>query len=99
MYTVLLVEDEQMIRNAIKKVVPWEKLGFKLIGGMENGKETIDFLKKRSVDLIITDICMPFVDGLELTNYIRDNDMKTKIVIITGYDDFEYAKQALSLGV
>lgn len=99
MYTVLLVEDEEMIRNAIKKVIPWKELGFQLVGEMENGKETIEFLENRNVDLIITDICMPFVDGLELTNYIRNRNMKTKIVIITGHDDFEYAKQALSLGV
>lgn len=99
MYTVLLVEDEEMIRNAIKKVIPWKELGFQLVGEMENGKETIAFLENQNVDLIITDICMPFIDGLELTNYIRNKDMKTKIVIITGHDDFEYAKQALSLGV
>ena len=66
MYTVLLVEDEEMIRNAIKKVIPWNELGFQLVGEMENGKETIEFLKNQNVDLIITDICMPFIDGLEL---------------------------------
>lgn len=99
MYTVLLVEDEEMIRKAIKKVIPWNDLGFQLVGELENGKETIEYLKGNTVDVVITDICMPFVDGLELSEYIRNNNMKTKILIITGHDDFEYAKQALKLGV
>ncbi len=95
MYKVLLVDDEILIRNKISQRMPWEELGYHLAGTCENGQEAISFIEKEPVDLILTDICMPYVDGLELARYVYEFARKTKVVIITGYDEFDYAKKAL----
>lgn len=99
MYKILLVDDESIIRETIKKKIKWESLGFEVIGTCENGKEAIDFLQKERPDLILTDIYMPYVDGLELTKYVYQHFPETKVIIISGYDDFQYAKEAVKYKV
>ena len=99
MYKVLLVDDEVMIREAIAEKIDWENLGFELVGLCENGKEAIEFIKRNPPELILTDICMPYVDGLELAEYVYENYDQTKVVIISGYDNFEYAKGAIKYRV
>ncbi|RKD34998.1 response regulator transcription factor [Lacrimispora algidixylanolytica] len=99
MYKVLLVDDEILIRERISQRIPWESLGYELRGTCENGKEAIEFMEKQPVDLVLTDICMPYVDGLELAKYLYENEKRTKVVIITGYDEFEYAKKAVEYRV
>lgn len=95
MYKVLLADDEILIRENIKKRIPWRDLGFELAASCENGKEAIECLKKENVDLVLTDICMPYVDGLEIARYVKEHMANAKVVIITGYDEFEYAREAL----
>lgn len=95
MYKVLLVDDEVLIREAISENIPWKTLGFELLGTCENGREAMERIAANPPDLLLTDICMPFVDGIELAQYTYENYPDTRIVIISGYDEFEYAKKAV----
>lgn len=95
MYKVLLVDDEALIREAISENIRWEDIGFKLMASCENGKEAMDVIRQTPPDLVLTDICMPYVDGIELARYIYENCPDTRTIIISGYDEFEYAKQAV----
>lgn len=99
MYKVLLVDDEILVREAISAKVEWTQLGFELAGDCENGKEAIEFLKETPVDVVLTDICMPYLDGMQLSKYIYENLPQTSIIIFSGYSDFEYAKQAIQYKV
>lgn len=99
MYKVLLVDDEILIREAIGENIHWKELGYELIGVCENGKEAIEVIKKTPPDLILSDICMPYVDGIELSKYVYENYPDIKIVIISGYDSFDYAKSAIEYRV
>ena len=95
MYKVLLVDDEALIREAISENIPWEELGFSFMGACENGRQAIEVFKFEQPELLLTDINMPFVDGIELTKFVYENYPDTKVIIISGYDEFEYAKQAV----
>lgn len=95
MYKVLLVDDEALIREAIGENIPWEELGFELVASCENGREAMEVIRAKKPDLVLTDICMPYVDGIELAKYIYENCPDTRTIIISGYDEFEYAKQAV----
>lgn len=99
MYRVLLVDDEILIREAISQNTKWEELGYELAGTCKNGQEAIEFLESAPVDLVLTDIYMPYVDGIELAGYIYEHCKDTRVVIISGYDEFEYAKKALQYRV
>ena len=95
MYKALLVDDEALTREAISENIPWAELGFELIASCENGREAMEQMEKRSPDLLLTDICMPYVDGIALARYVHEHHPDTRTVIISGYDEFEYAKQAV----
>lgn len=95
MYKVLLVDDEALTREAIGENIPWGKLGFELVASCENGRDAMEVIRQKKPDLVLTDICMPYVDGIELAKYIFENCPDTKTIIISGYDEFEYAKQAV----
>ena len=95
MYKVLLVDDEILVREAISEKIQWQNLGFELVGCCENGEEAIKLLNETSVDVVLTDICMPYVDGLELSKYIYSKFPQISIIIFSGYGEFEYAKQAI----
>jgi two-component system response regulator YesN len=99
MYTVLLVDDEPLVRSAIKEKIQWNQLGFELAGTCEDGKQAVDFIEHRPVDLVLTDINMPFMDGLELSRYLHMEYPDTAIVIFSGFSEFEYARNAIQYGV
>ena len=99
MYSVLVVDDEIRQREAIIKSVNWEKAGFKVIGDAESGIEALELLEKLEPDLILTDIKMPLMTGLELARKAREIRPATKLVILSGYDDFEYAQEAFKYNV
>ncbi len=99
MYRVLLVDDEVLVREAISENIKWDELGYELAGSCQNGKEAIDFLEKNSVDVVLTDICMPYVDGMELSEFIFNHLKNINIIIFSGFDDFEYAKKAIKYNV
>lgn len=95
MYKVLLVDDEILVREAISAKIQWNQLGFELVGECENGRDAIELLENTPVDVVLTDICMPYIDGMGLSKYIYENLPNTTIIIFSGYSDFEYAKQAI----
>ncbi|MCI6465276.1 MULTISPECIES: response regulator [Faecalicatena] len=99
MYKVLLVDDEILVREAISAKIEWNKLGFELAKDCENGKDAIEFMEKNQVDVVLTDICMPYIDGMGLSKYVYENFPQTTIIIFSGYSDFEYAKQAIQYKV
>lgn len=99
MYKVLLVDDEALIREAISENIKWQEHGFTFLGACENGKEAMEKINQEVPDLLITDICMPYVDGMELTKYVYESYPMTKVIIISGYDEFEYAKKAVKYKV
>jgi two-component system response regulator YesN len=98
-YTCAVVDDEPEIREGMSNLVPWEDLGFRWVGAWDNGKEALEMLEKEPVDVLITDINMPFMDGLALSEQVLTRYPGTKILIISGYDEFEYARRALQLQV
>lgn len=96
MLKVLLVDDEPFIIQGLKVLIDWEQEGFTIAGTASNGKEAYDFLQKEEVDLIIADIQMPIMTGLELQETIRKENLSNAyFVILSGYADFEYARRAL----
>ncbi len=99
MYRVLLVDDEILVREAISENIHWGELGYELAGSCQNGKEAIEFLEKEPVDVVLTDICMPYVDGMGLSEFIFKNLPETNIIIFSGFDDFEYAQKAIKYNV
>lgn len=99
MIKVFLVEDEAIIRRGIRNNIPWEKEGFQFVGEASDGELAYPMIKKAKPDIVITDIKMPFMDGLELASIIRKEMPDTKIIILSGYNEFEYAKTAISIGV
>lgn len=99
MLKVFLVEDEAIIRRGIKNNIPWEKEEFEFAGEASDGELAYPMIKKIKPDIVITDIKMPFMDGLELASIIRKEMPNTKIIILSGYNEFDYAKRAISIGV
>lgn len=99
MIRVFLVEDEVTVRENIKRMVPWEAYGFELVGEAADGELALPLIRKYQPDLLITDIKMPFMDGLTLCGIVKKEQPGIKIVILSGYDEFSYAQQAISIGV
>ena len=99
MLKTFLVEDEVIVRETIKRMIPWEQYGFELAGEAADGEMALPLILKFRPDLLITDIKMPFMDGLTLCRLVKKELPDIRIVILSGYDDFNYAKQAISIGV
>lgn len=99
MTKVLIVEDEPILRKGIVTLIDWESLQCEVVGECPNGIIAVNYLKQNSVDIVISDIKMPGMDGLELSAYIQKNYPKTSVVLLTAYSEFEYAKAAISYGV
>ena len=98
-YKVFLVEDEIVIREGIRDHVDWKAHGFEFCGEAPDGEMALPLLQATQPDLLITDIRMPFMDGLQLSQIVRERMPATKIVILSGHDEFEYAQKAIKLGV
>ena len=99
MLRIFLVEDEVVVRETIKKMIPWEQYGYQLVGEAPDGEVALPMIRNLKPDLLVTDIKMPFMDGLTLSKMVRKDFPDMKIVILSGYDDFNYAKQAINIGV
>lgn len=99
MLKIFLAEDEVIVRETIKRMIPWENLGFELVGEAADGEMALPLLLRQKPDLLITDIKMPFMDGLTLAKVAKKEIPGLKVVILSGYDDFNYAKQAINIGV
>lgn len=96
---VFLVEDESVIREGLRDNIPWEQYGYRFVGEAADGEMALPLIRKERPDVIITDIKMPFMDGLSLSHIVKQEMPDCRIIIISGYDDFEYARQAIAEGV
>lgn len=99
MIKVFLVEDEIVMREGIKKNIPWNQEGFEFVGDASDGELAYPLIQKSKPDILITDIKMPFMDGIELSRLVKKDMPDIKIIFLTGYDEFAYAKEAISIGV
>lgn len=99
MLKIFLVEDEVIMRRGIKENIAWESHGFEFVGEASDGELAYPMIKKLKPDIVITDIKMQFMDGLELSAIIKKEMPEIKIIILSGYGEFDYAKQAIKIGV
>ena len=98
-YRVLLADEEEEIRTGISLKIDWSALGFSLVGEAGNGEEALELAEQLRPDVVLTDIKMPYMDGLELCRRLRQSLPGARLVVFSGFDDFEYARQAVSMGV
>ena len=98
-YTVLLVDDEEEVIQVIMKKLDWEQLGFSIVGYACNGVKAFEMVEDYQPDVVMTDIKMPYMNGMQLSHRIKTQYPDTKILIFTGFDEFEYAKEAVHLEV
>lgn len=98
MFSVLIADDEQLIRDGIASILDWQNMGFSHVFKAQNAYEAISILSAESIDLLITDINMPGKTGIELLEWVSQNTPDTVIIVISGYDKFEYAQSALHYG-
>ncbi len=99
MYRIIVADDEEELRRAIIRKIQWEEIGFQVVGEAENGAEALDLVEKLEPDLLLTDIRMPFISGVELARQIREIRPSTQIAFLSGYDDFSYAQQAIQYNI
>ncbi|MBS5065741.1 MAG: response regulator [Hungatella hathewayi] len=99
LYRIILVDDEEEVRKGIIRKIDWAAAGFQVVGDAENGEDALEKIENLEPDVVLTDIRMPYMDGLVLTEKIRQKYPSIKVLIFSGYDDFEYAKRAIKLNV
>ena len=99
MYTVVVADDEEELRRALIRRVDWESVGFSVVGEAENGVEALELVEKHQPDLLLTDIRMPFLSGIELARCVREVRPTTQIAFLSGFDDFSYAQQAIQYNI
>lgn len=98
MIKVFLVEDESIVREGLRDNIPWGDYGYEFVGEASDGEMALPMIRKAKPDVLITDIKMPFMDGLALSRIVTQELKDIKIIIISGYDEFEYARQAIQVG-
>lgn len=98
MWKVLLVEDEVFVRESVREIIAWEELGFKVEGEAGNGAEALEMIRSNPPDLVLTDIVMPEMDGVELLRRTREEGYASKFVMLTCMSEFEYVRQAMEYG-
>jgi len=99
MYSLIIIDDEAIIRNGLKKFIDWKSMNVQVVELFEDGKEAIEYLKSNDVDIVLTDIKMSDKSGLDVAKFIYKNKPMTKTVILSGYKEFEYAQKAIEYKV
>lgn len=94
----LLVDDDYLVRTYLKSLSSWERAGFEIVADVRDGEEALEVLKKEQVDLVLTDIAMPLMDGIELIHAIRENYGNISVIVLSCHDEFEFVKQAMKEG-
>ena len=98
MYSIMIVEDEELVRQGLTSLVNYEQFGMKVIDQAENGRIAWEKFQAQPADLLLTDINMPQLNGLDLAQLVREKAPSCHIIFLTGYDDFEFAQKAIRLG-
>ncbi|MGL5693706.1 MAG: response regulator, partial [Peptostreptococcaceae bacterium] len=98
MYKVYLLDDEFFILEGLKCILPWEEYGFEIVGSASNGKDGFEEIIKMDIDLIVTDIMMPKMTGLELMSQLKGINYETNFIVLSAFEEFSYAKQAMNMG-
>lgn len=98
MYRMMIVDDEILVRVGLKSTIDWESIGFTIVAEASNGEQAYELFQKYSPDVVMTDIKMPKMDGLKLTELIKSQNPKVKVILLTCYDEFTYAREAIKLG-
>lgn len=98
MYKVVIVEDEKRVRQGIVMGTDWSKINCIVMGEAANGEEGIEIIRKCKPDIVITDIRMPKITGIEMVQKLHEEGMEPKVIFLTAYDEFTYAQQAIQLG-
>jgi|GEM_PF-6611435 len=99
MYKLLIVEDEEILRNGLITTIDWTKLGFQIVGCGRDGQDGLEKAKQLDADVVLTDIRMPKMNGLDMARQIKQFNSNIELVFLSGYDEFSYAKQGLDIGV
>ena len=99
MYTVVIADDEEEIRRSLIRKIEWEKIGFQIVGEAANGEDALELVEKYNPDLLLTDVKMPFISGIELARQVREIRPAIQIAFLSGYDDFSYAQQAIKYNI
>ena len=99
LYKIMLVDDEEEARKSIVSKIDWEKAGYDFVGDAENGQDAMEKIEALEPNVIITDIHMPYMSGLELAKWVQQKYPSIKVIILSGYSQFEYAQEAMRYGV
>ena len=99
MLKVFLVEDEIIVRQGLRDNMPWNHFGYEFVGEASDGEMALSMIERVRPDVLLTDIKMPFMDGLMLSKMVHQKYPDMKIIILSGHDDFEYAQEAINVGV
>ena len=99
MKRVLIADDDFLVRTYLKQMISWEEQGFYIIGDAKNGREALEILQRDGADILIADVSMPIMDGIELTRQVKKFSPSTHILILSCHDDFVYVKEAMKLGI
>src|SRR5699024_5064869 len=97
-YRVLMVDDEFMILKGLERMIDWEGLGLQLAATASHGEEALAVINQQSIDIIITDINMPRLSGIEFIEQVKNQEHRIEFIFISGYEKFEYVKSGISLG-
>ncbi|MBD7916649.1 response regulator, partial [Clostridium sp. Sa3CUN1] len=98
-YKVLIVDDESILRNGLKHLCNWEEEGFKLIGEAANGKEALEMIEDKEPNIVITDLIMPEIDGIELSKIIKNKYPSIKVLVLSNVSEFDYVKESFKYGI
>lgn len=98
-YRLIIVDDEEHIREGLSDLVDWTSLGFEVVAKLEDGIQALDLLQKKEIDIILSDVKMTHLSGLELAKHVHENYPKTKMVLISGFKEFDFVKQAMTYNV
>ena len=99
LYKIMIVDDEAEVRQAIARKIDWRAVGFEIVADAENGRDALEKAEALELDVVLTDIKMPFMDGLELGAALSRRKPNLKLIVFSGFDEFEYAKEAIKLNV
>ena len=97
MYKILLVDDDRLIRRSLATTIPWKRYGYELVGEASNGEEGLSLIDKHKPQIVISDIKMPFMDGLQMASIGKTRYPEIKVILLTGYEDFKFAQEAIKI--